>query len=82
MGVLAMAQDHIHVVLLIPPKFSVSSFMGFLNGKLSVPSFPLIKGLGKRYWADIFGAVARCERRWLGRREDSQVRKLSGAQES
>ena len=27
--------DHIHILLLIPPKYSVSSFMGYLKGKSS-----------------------------------------------
>lgn len=28
--------DHIHMLLEIPPKMSVSSFMGYLNGKSSL----------------------------------------------
>ena len=28
--------DHVHMLIEIPPKFSVSSFMGFLKGKSSV----------------------------------------------
>lgn len=28
--------DHIHIFIEIPPKMSVSSFMGYLNGKSSV----------------------------------------------
>ena len=27
--------NHIHILLLIPPKYSVSSFMGYLKGKSS-----------------------------------------------
>ena len=42
--------DHIHMVLSIPPKFSVSSFMGFLKGKLSLQLFSRYEQLGKRYW--------------------------------
>jgi len=33
---LNLQSDHIHMVLSIPPKFSVSSFMGFLKGVLSL----------------------------------------------
>ena len=29
-------QDHIHILVAIPPKMSVSSFMGFLKGKSSL----------------------------------------------
>ena len=42
--------DHIHMVLSIPPKFSVSSFMGFLKGKVSLRLFSRYDHLGKRYW--------------------------------
>ncbi len=28
--------DHIHILLEIPPKISISSFMGFLKGKSSL----------------------------------------------
>lgn len=28
--------DHVHMLLEIPPKYSVSSFMGFLKGKSSI----------------------------------------------
>ncbi|MBV4423636.1 IS200/IS605 family transposase, partial [Clostridium tyrobutyricum] len=31
--------DHIHMLLSIPPKISVSSFMGFLKGKSSLMIF-------------------------------------------
>jgi putative transposase len=38
--------DHVHAVLSIPPKVSVSSFMGFLKGKLAikvVKSYPRLR---------------------------------------
>ena len=28
--------DHVHILVEIPPKISVSSFMGFLKGKTSI----------------------------------------------
>ena len=42
--------DHIHVVLSIPPKYAVSSVMGFLKGKLALRLFQRYEHLGKRYW--------------------------------
>ena len=42
--------DHIHLVLSIPPKYSVSSMMGFLKGKLALRLFGRYERLGKRYW--------------------------------
>jgi putative transposase len=42
--------DHVHVILSIPPKYSVSSLMGFLKGKLALRLFDRFEHLGKRYW--------------------------------
>ena len=42
--------DHIHLVMSIPPKYAVSSVMGFLKGKLSLRLFQRYEKLGKRYW--------------------------------
>lgn len=42
--------DHIHLVISIPPKYSVSSIMGFLKGKLALQRFHRYEKLGKQYW--------------------------------
>jgi REP-associated tyrosine transposase len=42
--------DHIHLVLSIPPKYAVSTVMGFLKGKLALRLFQRYEHLGKRYW--------------------------------
>jgi putative transposase len=42
--------DHIHWVVSIPPKYSVSAIMGYLKGKLSIRMFQKYERLGKRYW--------------------------------
>ena len=42
--------DHIHLVISIPPKYSISSMMGYLKGKLSLKLFDRYEKLGKRYW--------------------------------
>ncbi len=36
---LSVQADHIHLVCSIPPKLSVSDFMGFLKGKLAIKLF-------------------------------------------
>ena len=41
--------DHIHLVVSIPPKYSVSAIMGYLKGKLSIRLFQKYERLGK-YW--------------------------------
>ncbi|HEX2905274.1 MAG TPA: IS200/IS605 family transposase [Phototrophicaceae bacterium] len=42
--------DHIHLVASIPPKYAISSVMGFLKGKLALRLFQRYEHLGKRYW--------------------------------
>ena len=32
-----MMKDHVHLLVSIPPKMSVSSFMGYLKGKSALP---------------------------------------------
>ena len=49
--------NHIHLVLLILPKYSVSSFMGYLKGKSSLMIFDMHSNLKYRYgnrkfWAE------------------------------
>ena len=43
-------QDHIHFVISIPPKYSVSSVMEYLKGKVSIKLFQKYERLGKKYW--------------------------------
>ena len=41
--------DHIHMLVSIPPKLSVSSFMGYLKGKSSLMIFDKYSNLKYRY---------------------------------
>ncbi len=47
--------DHVHMYVKIPPKESVSGFMGFLKGKSALMIFDkypeLRKGKGRHFWA-------------------------------
>jgi putative transposase len=52
--------DHIHLVMSIPPKYSLSSVMGFLKGKLSLRLFQRYEKLGKRYWGRHLWARGYC----------------------
>ena len=47
---LNIQQDHVHLVLSVPPKYSISSFMGFLKGKLAIKLFQRYEKLGKKFW--------------------------------
>ena len=42
--------DHVHMVIWIPPKYSVSNFMGFLKGKMAIRLLNRNEQLMKRYW--------------------------------
>ena len=49
--------DHIHVVVIIPPKVSVSTYIGTIKGKIAIKmfkSYPLLKK--KPYWGNHFWA--------------------------
>ena len=43
-------KDHIHIVLSVPPKYSISSLMGFLKGKISIKLFQRYEKIAKKYW--------------------------------
>ena len=43
-------EDHIHMILSVPPKHAISDLMGFLKGKTSIKLYKSSRELGKRYW--------------------------------
>ena len=47
---LNVQRDHVHAVLSIPPKYAVSSVMGFLKGKLALKLFQRYERLGRSRW--------------------------------
>jgi putative transposase len=49
--------DHVHIVCSIPPKLSVSEFMGLLKGKLAIKLFKSYPAMKKKpYWGNHFWA--------------------------
>ena len=49
--------DHIHLLLSIPPKYSVSNIMGYLKGKSSLMIFDMHSNLkykygNRKFWAE------------------------------
>ncbi len=52
--------DHVHLVLSIPPKNSVSEVVGFLKGKCAIKIFDRHLELKKRYWGRHFWAKGYC----------------------
>ena len=47
---LSVRADHVHLVVSIPPKYAVSSFVGYVKGKLSIRLFDRYEKLKRRYW--------------------------------
>jgi putative transposase len=42
--------EHVHLVALVPPKYAISEYMGFLKEKLALRLFDHYPELRKRYW--------------------------------
>ena len=54
---LSVQEDHIHLVCSIPPKISISDFMGFMKGKLAIKIFKTYPQLRRKpYWGNKFWA--------------------------
>ena len=52
--------DHVHLLLSIPPKYSISEVVGFLKGKSAIKIFDMHPELKKRYWGRHFWAKGYC----------------------
>ena len=52
--------DHVHLVVSIPLKYSVSEFMGYLKGKMALRLFQQYESLGRRYWGRHLWARGYC----------------------
>jgi putative transposase len=58
---LNVLEDHVHLILMIPPKLSISEVMGLLKGKTAIKlfkSFPAFKK--KPYWGNHFWSRGYC----------------------
>ena len=53
-------EDHIHLVLSIPPKYSIAETIGFLKGKSAIKIFDMHTELKRRYWGRHFWAKGYC----------------------
>jgi REP-associated tyrosine transposase len=58
---LTVMEDHVHMVVTIPPKISVSELMGILKGKTAISLFKSFPGLKKKpYWGNHFWSRGYC----------------------
>ncbi|WP_152452030.1 IS200/IS605 family transposase [Microbulbifer sp. THAF38] len=54
-------RDHIHTLLMIPTKFSVSNTVGFLKGKSAIQIFQKYKNVQRNFTGRHFWARGYCE---------------------
>lgn len=53
--------DHVHLIVQIPPKLSISDYMGRLKGKSAIRVFSAFRDLRqRRYWGNHFWAQGYC----------------------
>ena len=58
---LNIQSDHVHLLVLVPPKLSISSYVGTIKGKTAITLFNLFKKLKKeKYWGNHFWAKGYC----------------------
>ena len=59
--------DHVHMMVSIPPKYSVAQVIGYIKGKSAIPYRSGVRGaaLGTS-WGSISGRGATTSRRWVG----------------
>lgn len=54
-------EDHIHMVVVIPPKVSISELMGMLKGKTAISLFKSYPHMKKKpYWGNHFWSRGYC----------------------
>ena len=53
--------DHVHLLVMIPPKISISDYMGMIKGKTAIRVFNKFKKLKqKHYWGNKFWSRGYC----------------------
>ena len=53
--------DHVHLLLKVPPRLSISELMGVLKGRTAIRLFNIFPSLRKRpYWGNHFWAKGYC----------------------
>lgn len=58
---LSVQEDHVHLLAMVPPKVSISDFMGTLKGRTAIRVFNKFRHLKhKPYWGNHFWARGYC----------------------
>jgi putative transposase len=43
-------RDHVHLIISIPPKYSISEMVGYIKGKIAIRMFEYQREVVKQYW--------------------------------
>jgi len=58
---LNIQNDHVHLLVMVPPKVSISDYVGIIKGRTAIRVFNKFKNLKKRpYWGNHFWAKGYC----------------------
>ena len=58
---LSIQEDHIHLLVLVPPKVSISKYVGTIKGRSAIRLFTRFPGLRQKpYWGNHFWARGYC----------------------
>lgn len=53
--------DHVHLIVMVPPKVSISDYMGIIKGRTAIRIFKRFSNLRQRpYWGNHFWAQGYC----------------------
>ncbi len=56
-----MQIDHVHLIVLIPPKISISDFVGIVKGRTAIRVMNKFRHLKQKpYWGNHFGSRGYC----------------------
>ncbi len=73
-------EDHVHIVVSIPPKVSISELMGVLKGKTAIKLFKDYPGLKRKpYWGNHFWSRGYCVS--TGELDEEKIRRYVKYQE-
>lgn len=58
---LNVQKDHVHLIAMVPPKLSISDYMGIIKGRTAIRVFNKFRKLKKRpYWGNHFWSRGYC----------------------
>ena len=58
---LNIRNDHVHIISMVPPKISISEYVGVIKGRAAIRVFNRFKKIKtKRYWGNKFWARGYC----------------------